>query len=466
MPAFNSFLGSSQATHLFRSQLGFEAYLMVYLMACFLLQNINLYKTNIRSLDVGLLVFTSVFLSRRLSLTLFRKILESFKPGILSGGGRALTCHILKVVILVILLAALIWSLVLLVRKASIFDCLFLFYPFILYLSLFGFTLYPTVHREKLFSNKTVYVQFVHSPKNVSSSEFCPNSTTPTGEGPSVLHNSLSSLQEEMILLQRNHRLLPSDVSSCRTCRDGNNGKLTRRKGESHEILTNGISHDVYHSKHNLIDLPASPEEIRTEVESLLQDVISRVKQLLFNSVVCTYYTIYIPLQFVEGHIFYDRWWCVQQGIIVWCTCFVLMASQLLPPAYCSSLNKLAVNCLGVWSRESCDQSVPEWSGRVAWSKDTVVRWDGEMFRADNPVNVAIPGNSSHEYFFHLFQSKVYVYTWLLALEGIALLMLLISLYKSHFWHQYISAAVLLALNYYLFYKLLFNRLSLRTAVG
>lgn len=40
------------------------------------------------------------------------------------------------------------------------------------------------------------------------------------------------------------------------------------------------------------------------------------------------------------------------------------------------------------------------WSRSVAWARDTVVRWEGEVFRADGHINVAIPGNTSHEYFY------------------------------------------------------------------
>ena len=44
--------------------------------------------------------------------------------------------------------------------------------------------------------------------------------------------------------------------------------------------------------------------------------------------------------------------------------------------------------------------------------------------------------------------------------------MLLVALFKSHHWHQCLSAAALLSVNYYLFYRLLLNRLSLRHTAG
>lgn len=48
------------------------------------------------------------------------------------------------------------------------------------------------------------------------------------------------------------------------------------------------------------------------------------------------------------------------------------------------------------------------WSRSVAWARDTVVRWEGEVFRAEGPINVAIPGNSSHEYFYVSLTSELH----------------------------------------------------------
>ena len=46
--------------------------------------------------------------------------------------------------------------------------------------------------------------------------------------------------------------------------------------------------------------LPATPEEIRKEVDILLSDLIVRLKQLLFNSLLCAYYVGFIPMQFAD----------------------------------------------------------------------------------------------------------------------------------------------------------------------
>ncbi len=45
---------------------------------------------------------------------------------------------------------------------------------------------------------------------------------------------------------------------------------------------------------------PSSPEEVRNEVDILVSDLIVRLKQLLFNSILCAYYVGFIPIQFAN----------------------------------------------------------------------------------------------------------------------------------------------------------------------
>ncbi len=46
--------------------------------------------------------------------------------------------------------------------------------------------------------------------------------------------------------------------------------------------------------------LPCTPDEVREEVDLLLSDLIVRLKQLLFNSLLCAYYVGFIPIQFAD----------------------------------------------------------------------------------------------------------------------------------------------------------------------
>ena len=55
-----------------------------------------------------------------------------------------------------------------------------------------------------------------------------------------------------------------------------------------------------YMLEYSLLLLPATPDEIRNEVDVLLSDLLVRFKQLLFNSLLCAYYVGFIPMQFAD----------------------------------------------------------------------------------------------------------------------------------------------------------------------
>ena len=63
-----------------------------------------------------------------------------------------------------------------------------------------------------------------------------------------------------------------------------------------HQVQRNEMK---YTWEHSLL-LPAHPEEIRKEVDILLSDLIVRLKQLLFNSILCAYYVGFIPMQIAD----------------------------------------------------------------------------------------------------------------------------------------------------------------------
>ena len=56
----------------------------------------------------------------------------------------------------------------------------------------------------------------------------------------------------------------------------------------------------LYPSEVRTLLLPATPTEVRSEVGVLLSDLVVRLKQLLFNSLICAYYVGFIPIQFAE----------------------------------------------------------------------------------------------------------------------------------------------------------------------
>ena len=118
----------------------------------------------------------------------------------------------------------------------------FYVYRFLLYLSLFGFTMEPRPHRDR-FNPPKRFLQHVDMSNRV-------------GVETELFPDSLS--KEE-------------------------NGSKCFSVAEIRTLL-----------------LPATPEEIRSEVDILLSDLVIRLKQLLFNSLICAYYVGFIPIQFTE----------------------------------------------------------------------------------------------------------------------------------------------------------------------
>ena len=63
------------------------------------------------------------------SIAALLQVLDAFRSGPECPGVRALGGQVGRLLLLALLAGGLIWSLAQLVRKASIFDCLFLVYP-------------------------------------------------------------------------------------------------------------------------------------------------------------------------------------------------------------------------------------------------------------------------------------------------------------------------------------------------
>ena len=83
---------------------------------------------------------------------------------------------------------------------------------------------------------------------------------------------------------------------------------LIRRKTAPNGSIGNENSSTVDCSKDiqngnlklSYILLSATAHEVRSEVDTLVSDLVVRLKQLLFNSLLCAYYTGFIPMQFVD----------------------------------------------------------------------------------------------------------------------------------------------------------------------
>ena len=228
----------------------------------------------------------------------------------------------------------------------------------LLYLSLFGFTLEPRSYRSR-FRPPSRFLQHLdlssrlksrfqahqHLIGNASNST-ANSASSPTSPG-GVATGSPPGLRPP------NQRTTPPQDPAAQSSEQRNT--------------------DVRYTWEYSLLLPATPEEIRQEVEILLSDLIVRLKQLLFNSLLCAYYVGFIPMQFADvstwphppatpshsdvspphlpqSHSYYDRWWCVEHAFLVWANSFVLLSTHLLPPSYCQILYQCALH-LGCWTR-------------------------------------------------------------------------------------------------------------------
>ena len=151
----------------------------------------------------------------------------------------------------------------------------------LLYLSLFGFTMEPRVHRAKFQpprgfmddaeGRKTPRKIFVPLPIPANPQTLGPMFVL-QGRGP----NSETSWQFSQPMSEE-------EMSAYEKSRDGPPPRFELKYTWEYTLL-----------------LHADPEEVRREVEVLISDLIVRLKQLLFNSLFCAYYVGFIPMQFAD----------------------------------------------------------------------------------------------------------------------------------------------------------------------
>lgn len=232
----------------------------------------------------------------------------------------------------------LVWFLLQVLQSNSITNCLFLSYPYVphknllkrllvrsvlyrvfLYLSLFGFTLNPNPGSQ-------------------------PGSSQPLVLSKSSTSNPVSTIWS---------RLSSTDLCLIKPtipCTWVSPGKLNPP--------ADGECISEYHLRvqFQCLSIP-SPEAVRNDVNCLRADFCCRLKQLFFNSILCTYYVAFIPVQFVQqDYMNYDKFWCYKHVAFVWAHTFVMLTMQLMPTSYCISLYKYAMH-LGSWRRVERDSA-------------------------------------------------------------------------------------------------------------
>ncbi|XP_028937130.1 transmembrane protein 39A isoform X1 [Ornithorhynchus anatinus] len=403
----------------------FEALFLVYLLVALFTQYINIYKTvwwypynhpasctslNFHLIDYHLAAFIAVMLARRLVWAL---VSEASRAG--AGSlARYLVLIAARLALLTLCGWLLCWTLVNLFRSHSVLNLLFLGYPFGVYVPLCCF---HQDGRPRPLPPPT-YGLVVPAGEEDEEEE---DGAEAGGRPKDLVALLRESLREQW------HRAPPLPSHSC----------------------------------------PPSPALIRSEVDGLKADFNRRLKEVLFNSLSSTYYVAFLPLCFVKSTQYYDMRWSCEHLIMVWVNAFVMLTAQLLPPKYCDLLHRAAAH-LGSWQKleHGSYSNAPQhiWSDSTIWPQGVLVRHSRCLYRAVGPHNVAVPSDVSHARFYFLFHRPLRLLNVLLVMEGGLVLYQLCSLLRADKWNHTLSLALVLFCNYYVFFKLLRDRLVLGRA--
>lgn len=201
---------------------------------------------------------------------------------------------------------------------------------------------------------------------------------------------------------------------------------------------------------------------IRSEVDGLRSDFNTRFKQTVFSAIVYGYYAGFMPYWFVDEHVVYDPVVVLLNALFICLSGLTLCAVQCFPPKYCDILHRAALH-LGQWERQLPQQqptngaAIPTWTLALKCLPGTLVRHEGEIYRATGPITTAIPGNHTHFRFFAIFKNPTTIYGTLAAVQLLLMGTQFLRLYHTTAWYTVISLSYLIFTNFVTMYCLLRN---------
>lgn len=139
-------------------------------------------------------------------------------------------------------------------------------------------------------------------------------------------------------------------------------------------------------------------EQVREEVDKLKTSFNSRLKFILFRSLLIAYYSSFVVLCFAQSQLYYDVSWTAQHVVISWMSSFLMLTSHLYSPQFYDVLHKSSLH-LGKWQKlETRNTLVPcnAWSDALLYGQGVVVKYSKEYFKSESGTNCAEPGNQSH----------------------------------------------------------------------
>lgn len=193
----------------------------------------------------------------------------------------------------------------------------------------------------------------------------------------------------------------------------------------------------------------SSTIHIRDEVDRLKSSFNSRLKFILFRSLIISYYSSFVPLCLVQPQLLYDVTWTAQHVAISWLSAFLLLTSHLYSPHFYDILHKSSLH-LGKWQRlETRNTLVPcsQWCDKYLYAQGVVVRYSREYFKAEGVANCAEPGNQSHLRYYIVFSNPIGGFGTLLGLLVLLMLAMIVLLVRSIQWYKFISMSLLIIVN-------------------
>lgn len=201
------------------------------------------------------------------------------------------------------------------------------------------------------------------------------------------------------------------------------------------------------------------PCTIRSEVDGLRCDFNNRFKQTIFSSIMYGYYAGFMPYWFVDPHLVYEPVLILLNALFIWISALTMCAVQCFPPKYCDILHRAALH-LGQWERVTgkvTNQSIANWSPTIKCLPGTLIRHEGEVYKATGPITTAIPGNNTYGRFYSIFKNPTVIYGMLTAVQLLLMGGQTLTLYHITQWQSVISICYLIFTNFATLFCLLRN---------
>ncbi|KAL3277152.1 hypothetical protein HHI36_012505 [Cryptolaemus montrouzieri] len=188
--------------------------------------------------------------------------------------------------------------------------------------------------------------------------------------------------------------------------------------------------------------------DIRQEVEKLKGNFNSRLKQILFSSVLNAYYSGFVPCCFAQNYVHYDVYWAAQHTVFIFLSCFVAYCCHMLHPRYCDILHRSALH-LGNWDKMETRNMLlvnNKWNEETLWPHGVLVRYGKDVYRAQGECNSSEPGSTTYSRFYALFKNPSSTLKYLLLFHAFLVTWQLYLLFFTTYWHNIASLSFMLFL--------------------